>query len=166
MERKTKIAIVIILAAIATTAVLTITWGIIQDIINTRVVNRVELKTINIKIHYENDSRVTYIDWGLVNLNETVNMTMYATSDSNIDIRVMTFTDHWVPSVMVNYTSVWSNLDDTIMKTGETKELIFYMYIDPQLAIDEPNRIGEFSYEITIAGTEENVDTKVNNLKV
>ena len=107
-------------------------------------------KAIGIGVYWDNSrtSRVTEINWGLLEPGDKKSFTIYISNEGNVPLSLSISTSNWNPSSAANYlTLTWSNVGQTI-NAGIVAQLTLTLTVNPNVS-----GISSFNFDIIAVGS-------------
>jgi len=138
--RLKKIALALALALFIASAIATMQFTF-------SIPNRAKVKGVGLSIWWDYDCTqpVEYIDWGIIEPNETKTALVYIRSRSNVDITLSLTTEDWNPQNASKYITLTWDYNDEPLSPKEVTPIRFYLHVSPDVT-----GIEDFTFTIVV----------------
>lgn len=89
-----------------------------------------------------------YLDWGMIEPNETKDHSCYVKSESNVPVNLTLTTENWTPLNGSDFLTLSWDYNETLLYPDEVRSIALSLYVHPDVG-----GIDEFSFDIIVTGT-------------
>jgi len=138
------------LIAVAAIAVL-VTVLVLYTVMLQNPGNVTNIQTVDIEAYWDTDhtNKVSTIDWGIIAVGATKNVTIHMLNTGNTNIRLSMNTTNWSPTNASEYITLDWDYQDQILDPNQLLKTILTLNVDPNA-----QGITSFSFDITITATQ------------
>jgi len=151
-----KTVLLIILTAVTTIAISTITSIWLSRILDSHVPSLGTIRTIGVEAYWDKnlENEIKRINWGTIWPGSLRRFTLYLRSMSNIETTLSLNTTNWNPANISEYMNLSWNYNGAILHSGETIQVTLTLTVSSSsdfLLYLVNNDVKEFSFDIIIS---------------
>jgi hypothetical protein len=127
-------------------------------VIETKVPTIGRVITVGVDAYWEEtlENKITYIDWGVIYIGSSSNITFYLESISNVGVVLNLTSVNWVPEGISEHIDLTWNYDGNLIDPGEVIKVTLTLSTTPSRSTVDyliQNEVNEFSFDLVIRPT-------------